>query len=56
MLNKYNKVIFTRDFNAYHPWWGCDYEDNAGKTLSRIDIHNLVTLNDRLSTILLHPC
>jgi len=55
-LNKYSKVIFIGDFNAHHPWWGCEYEDSAGKILSCIiEIHNLVTLNDRLPTILLHP-
>jgi len=56
LLNTYNKVIFVGDFNAHHPWWGCEYEDSADKSLSRIiEDHNLVTLNDRLSTILLHP-
>jgi len=55
LLNTYSKIIFVGDFNA-HPWWGCEYEDSAGKILSRIiEIHNLVTLNDRLFTILLHP-
>jgi len=36
MLNKYKKVIFTGDFNAHHPWWRCNYEDNARKTLSHL--------------------
>jgi len=46
---KLENVIITEDVNAHHPWWGCDYEDNAGKTLSRlIDIYDLVIVNDRL--------
>jgi len=52
----YSKVIFVGDFNAHHPWWGCEYGDSAGKTLSHIiDAHCLITLNDRSPTILLHP-
>jgi len=49
-------VIITGGVNAYHPWWECDYEDSAGKILSRlIDAYNLIIINDRLPTILLPP-
>jgi len=52
----YKDIIITGDLNAHHFWWGCDYEDSAGKTFSRlIDTHNLVIANDRLPTILLPP-
>jgi len=55
MLNKYNKVIFTGDFNAHHSWWGCEYEDPAGRILAQIiDTHDLVILNDKLPTIILY--
>jgi len=55
LLSTFSKIIFVGDFNAHHPWWGCEYEDSAGKTLSRIiEGHNLVILNDRFPTILLH--
>jgi len=54
LLNTFSKIIFVGDFNAHYPWWGCEYEDSAGKTLSSIiEDHNLVILNDRLPTILL---
>jgi len=56
MLNNYSKVIFIGDFNAHHSWWGCDYEDSAGRILTHIiETHDLVTLNDRLPSIILHP-
>jgi len=56
ILEKYKNVIFSGDINVHHPWWGCDYEDNAGKIFSRlIDAHNLIVLNDRLPTVFLHP-
>jgi len=56
LLNSFNKIIFVGDFNAHHLWWGCEYEDSADKTLSRIiEGHNLVILNDRFPTILLRP-
>jgi len=52
---KYRSVIFVGDFNA-QSWWGCDYEDGAGKILARlIDKYNLVIINDGSSTILLPP-
>jgi len=33
LLNTYSKIIFVEDFNAYHPWWGCEHEDSADKNL-----------------------
>jgi len=56
MLNNYSKIIFTGDFNAYHSWWGCEYEDSAGRILIHIiETHDLVNLNDKLPSIILHP-
>jgi len=44
------------DFNAHHSWWGCNYDDTFGKTLSNvIDTHRLIILNDRTSSTLFHP-
>jgi len=49
-------MVFVGDFNAHYSWWGCDYEDGAGKILARlIDKHNLVIINDGSPTILLPP-
>jgi len=55
-FDRYKNIIFIGDMNAHHSWWKFDYENNAGKILSRlIDTYNLVVLNDRLPTILLPP-
>jgi len=55
LFAKYKNVI-AADVNVHYSWWGCDHEDSAGKTLSRLnDIHNLIIINDRLPTILLPP-
>jgi len=55
LYGNYKDVIITGDINAHHPWWKCDYENNTGKTISRlIDTHDLVIIN-RLPTILLPP-
>jgi len=44
------------DINAHHTWWGCDFDDQVGKTLSRIiEVYELVIANDRAPTILLPP-
>jgi len=53
-LCRYKNIIITRDINAHHLWWGCDYEGSAGKIFSRlIDSYDLVIANDCLPTILL---
>jgi len=52
----FTNFIIVGDLNAHHSWWGCDYDDQAGKTLSRIiDSFDLVIANDRAPTILLPP-
>jgi len=49
-------VLISGDFNAHHSWWGCDYEDQAGRMLSHLfDSYNLITINDGQPILLLLP-
>jgi len=56
LTNNFRKIVLVGDFNAHHPWWGCKYENSAGKILSHvIDNYNLIILNDRSFSTFLHP-
>jgi len=56
LFNNFNRVLISGDFNAHHSWWGCDYEDQAGRILSHaFDSFNLITINDGRPTLILPP-
>jgi len=47
IFTNFNRVLISCDFNAHHSWWGCDYEDKAGRILSHLfDSYNLIPIND----------
>jgi len=37
LFNNFNRVLISGDvLNAHHSWWGCDYEDQAGRMFSSV--------------------
>jgi len=56
IFKDYSKVLISGDFNAHHSWWGCEYEDKAGRMLAHLfDAYNLIPINDSQPTIFLSP-
>jgi len=56
VFKNYSKVLISGDFNAHHSWWGCEYEDGAGRMLAHLfDAYNLIPINDGQPTIILSP-